>query len=56
MRKERIDDRMSDEDLMENVKVAVEYIENGDPMKDVIDDVEVEQALMLLVRLWEDGK
>lgn len=32
----------------EKIKNAVEYIENGDPLKDVLDDSEISQAIEML--------
>lgn len=42
----------SNERLMAKVRKAVEYANNGDPIKDAIDPDEIESALRLLVEVW----
>lgn len=42
---------MTNELLMEKVRRAVEYADRGDPIKDVIDRDEIEDALRLLVQI-----
>jgi hypothetical protein len=43
----------ADSDLLVKVRKAVEYENNGDPMRDVIDRYEIIDALALLVRLTD---
>jgi len=39
--------------LIAKVKEAVEFAANGDPMKDVIDDDEIREALELLIKILD---
>ena len=39
---------------MRKVREAVSYAENGDPVKDVIDEWEMVEAIILLVRIIDN--
>lgn len=47
---------LEDRSLIDKVKKAVEYEDNGCPMKDVIDDVDVIEAMRLLVRITTEDE
>jgi hypothetical protein len=40
--------------LITKVRRAVEFAENGDPIKDVMDDLDIREALELLVKFADD--
>lgn len=43
------------EELKDKILTASEYIENGDPYKDVMDDIDVMQAIEILAHVIVDG-
>lgn len=45
---------MTDLELITKVKKALSYFYKGDPIKDVIDDNEIIEALILLNHIWHD--
>lgn len=40
-----------DRDLLQKCRVGVGYLENGDPLKDVLDQDEIEDAIRLLIKI-----
>lgn len=44
-----------DRALIEKVRLALEYEDNGDPAKDVMDESEMIDAMRLLVQLIDAG-
>jgi hypothetical protein len=44
-----------DRELIEKVRQAIEFEDNGDPAKDVIDESEMIDAMRLLIKVIEAG-
>ena len=44
-----------DRELIAKVREAIEYEDNGDPAKDVIDDDEMIDAMRLLLQIIDSG-
>ena len=44
-----------DRELLAKVRKAVEYDDNGDPVRDVVDEIDMIDAMCLLVQIVDAG-
>ena len=44
-----------DRELLKKVREAVKYADNGDPVRDVVDEIDMIEAMCLLVQIVDAG-